>query len=45
MGFPQGITSLGTKNPPEEYDSAGNNQLMEADQTGKIKICEKSLKW
>jgi hypothetical protein len=31
MGFPPGITSSGTRNPPEEYDSAGNNQLMEAD--------------
>jgi hypothetical protein len=26
-----GIIRLGTRNPPEEYDSAGNNQLMEAD--------------
>jgi hypothetical protein len=26
-----GITSSGTRNPPKEYDSAGNNQLMEAD--------------
>jgi hypothetical protein len=31
MGFPPGITSSGTRNPPEEYDSAGNNQLIEAD--------------
>jgi hypothetical protein len=31
MGFPPGITSSGTRNPLEEYDSAGNNQLMEAD--------------
>jgi hypothetical protein len=30
MGFPPAITSSGTINPPEEYDSAGNNQLMEA---------------
>jgi hypothetical protein len=30
MGFPLGITSLGTINPSEEYDFAGNNQLMEA---------------
>jgi hypothetical protein len=27
MGFPPGITSSGTRNPPEEWDSAGNNQL------------------
>jgi hypothetical protein len=31
MGFLPGITSSGTRNPPEEWDSAGNNQLMEAD--------------
>jgi hypothetical protein len=31
MGFPSGIATSGTRNPPEEYDSAGNNQLMEAD--------------
>jgi hypothetical protein len=31
MGFPPGITSSGTRNPPEEYDSAGNNQLKEAE--------------
>jgi hypothetical protein len=31
MGFLQGITSSGTSNPPKEYDSAGNNQLMEAE--------------
>jgi hypothetical protein len=31
MGFPLGITSSGTRNPPKEYDSAGNNKLMEAD--------------
>jgi hypothetical protein len=31
MGFPLGITSSGARNPPEEYDSARNNQLMEAD--------------
>jgi hypothetical protein len=31
MGFPPGITRSGTRNPPEEYDSAGNNQLIEAD--------------
>jgi hypothetical protein len=31
MGFLPGITSSGIRNPPEEYDSAGNIQLMEAD--------------
>jgi hypothetical protein len=31
MGFPPGITSSGTRNPSKEYDSAGNNQLMEGD--------------
>jgi hypothetical protein len=31
MGFPLGITSSGTRNPHEEYDSAWKNQLMEAD--------------
>jgi hypothetical protein len=29
--FPPGITSSETRNPPEERDSTGNNQLMEAD--------------
>jgi hypothetical protein len=34
MGFLPGITSSGseTRNPPEEYDSASINQLMDADQ-------------
>jgi hypothetical protein len=31
MGFLPGITTSGTRNQPKEYDSAGNNQLMEAD--------------
>jgi hypothetical protein len=31
MGFPPEITNSGTRNPPEEYNSAGKNQLMEAD--------------
>jgi hypothetical protein len=31
MVFPLGITSSGMKNSPEEWDTAGNNQLMEAD--------------
>jgi hypothetical protein len=29
MIFPPGITSSGTRNPPEEWDSAGNIQLIE----------------
>jgi hypothetical protein len=41
MGCPPGITSSGTRIPPEEYDFARNNQLI---QTGKIKMCEKSSK-
>jgi hypothetical protein len=31
MGFSPGIASSGPRNPPEKYDSARNNQLMEAD--------------
>jgi hypothetical protein len=31
MVFPPGITSSGRRNLPEEWDSDGNNQLMEAD--------------
>jgi hypothetical protein len=31
MVFLLGITSSGTRNPPEEWVSAGNNQLKEAD--------------
>jgi hypothetical protein len=30
MCYPPGITSSGTSNPPKEWDSAGNNQLMES---------------
>jgi hypothetical protein len=37
MGFPPGITSSGTRNPPKECDSTGNNQLI---QTGKIKMAD-----
>jgi hypothetical protein len=44
MGFPPGITSSGTRNPPEEYDSAGNNQLMEADSDRQDQIVRKILK-
>jgi hypothetical protein len=28
MGFPQGITSSGTRNPGQEGDSTGNYQLI-----------------
>jgi hypothetical protein len=30
MVFPLGITSSGTKNPPEEEDSAGNYKLVDS---------------
>jgi hypothetical protein len=32
MGFPPGITSLGTRNPPEEVDSTENYHLMDSGQ-------------
>jgi hypothetical protein len=44
MGFPPGITTSGTRNPPEEYDSAGNNQLMEADSDRQDQNVQKILK-
>jgi hypothetical protein len=44
MGFPPGITSSGTINPPEEYDSAGNNHLMEADFNWQDQNVQKILK-
>jgi hypothetical protein len=44
MGFPPGITSSETRNPPEEYDSAGNNQLMEADSDRQDQNVRKILK-
>jgi hypothetical protein len=44
MGFPPGITSSGTRNPPEEYDSAGNNQHMEADSDRQDQNVRKILK-
>jgi hypothetical protein len=44
MGFPPGITTSGTRNPPEEYDSAGNNQLMEADSDRQDQNVRKILK-
>jgi hypothetical protein len=44
MGFPPGTTSSGTRNPPEEHDSAGNNQLMEADLDRQDQNVQKILK-
>jgi hypothetical protein len=44
IGFPPGITSSGTRNPPEEYDSAGNNKLMEADSDPQDQNVRKILK-
>jgi hypothetical protein len=44
MGFPPGITSSGTRNPPVEYDSTGNNQLMEADSDRQDQNVRKILK-
>jgi hypothetical protein len=44
LGFPPGITRSGTRNPPEEYDSAGNNQLMETDSDWQDQNVRKILK-
>jgi hypothetical protein len=44
MGFPPGITSSGTRIPPEEWDSTGNNQLMEADSDQQDQNVRKILK-
>jgi hypothetical protein len=44
MGFSPRITSSGTRNPPEEYDSAGNNQLMEANSDRQDQNVQKILK-
>jgi hypothetical protein len=44
MGFPPGSTASGTRNPPKEYDSAGNNQLMEADSDQQDQNVQKSSK-
>jgi hypothetical protein len=44
MGFQPGITSSGTRNLPDEYDSAGNNQLMEADSDWQDQNVRKILK-
>jgi hypothetical protein len=41
MGFPPGITSSGTRILPKEQDSAGNNQLMEADSDRQDKNVQK----
>jgi hypothetical protein len=42
--FPPGIASSGTRNPPEEWNSAGNNQLMEADSERQDQNVQKILK-
>jgi hypothetical protein len=44
MGFPLGISCSGTRNPPEEYDSARKNQLMEADSDRQDQNVRKILK-
>jgi hypothetical protein len=44
MGFPLGITISGTTDPPEEWDSAGKIQLMEADSYQQDHIVQKILK-
>jgi hypothetical protein len=44
MGFPPGITTSGTRNPPEKHDSAGNNQLMEVDSDQQDQNVRKILK-
>jgi hypothetical protein len=44
IGFLPGITTSGTRNPPEEWDSAGNNQLMEADSDRQYQNVRKILK-
>jgi hypothetical protein len=44
LGFPPEITSSGTRNPPEEYDSAGNSQLMEANSDRQDQNVQKILK-
>jgi hypothetical protein len=44
MGFPPGITTSGTRNPPKEYDSSGNNQLIAADSDRQDQNVQKILK-
>jgi hypothetical protein len=44
MDFLPGITTSGTRTPPEEWDSAGNNHLMEADSDQQYQNVRKILK-
>jgi hypothetical protein len=44
MWFPPGLTSSGSRNPTEEYDSAWNNQLKEADSDCQDQNVQKILK-
>jgi hypothetical protein len=44
MGFPPGIISSETRNPPEEWNSVGNNQLIEADSDRQAQNTQKILK-
>jgi hypothetical protein len=44
LGFPLGITSSGTRKPPDDYDSTGNNQLIEADSGRQDQNVQKILK-
>jgi hypothetical protein len=44
MVFLPGITRSGTRNPPKEHDSAGNNQLMEPDSDRQDQNLQKILK-
>jgi hypothetical protein len=44
MGFLLGTTSSGSRNPPKEYDFAGNNHLMEADSDRQDQNVQKILK-
>jgi hypothetical protein len=43
MGMPQENTSSGTRNQPEEYDSVGNNQLID-DLNSNMKLIEMKKK-
>jgi hypothetical protein len=42
-GFPPGITSSWTRNPLEEWNSAGNQQIMDADSGGQDQNARKIL--
>jgi hypothetical protein len=44
MVFLSEIISSGTRNPPEEWDSTGKNQLMEANSDRKDQNLQKILK-